>query len=72
MNQKFQVHLAWTQTAENVLAPSSFLPLKYDLLLGPDNSVSRRTQWFVGKEPEVVKSSLFENIEALKVKTPPK
>jgi len=54
-----------TQATENVLTPSSFLPLKYDLLLGPNNRVSRHTQWLVGKELEAVnhppiKTKIFE------------
>ena len=68
LNQKFQAHLVRAQTIENVLSPSSFLPLKCDLLLEPDSRVSRRTQWLAGKELEVVKPSSFSNIEALKVR----
>ena len=63
LNQKFQVHLVWTQIIENVLTPSSFLPLKYDLPLEPNNRVSRRTQWLVGKGLEAVNHSPIKNKE---------
>ena len=49
-----------------------FLPLKYDFLLGPDNRVSRHTQWLVGNELEAVKPFSFRNLETLKVKILPK
>jgi len=48
------------------LSPS--LPLKYDLLLGPYNGVSRRTQRLVEREVEAVKLFPFENLRTLQVK----
>jgi len=46
--------------------------LKYDLLLGPYNGVSKRTQWLVENELEVVRPFSFRNIETLKVEILPK
>ena len=57
-----------TQASEAVLTLSSFLPLKCNLLIGPYNRVSRRTQWLLGKELEAVKLFPFENLKILKVK----
>jgi len=54
------------------LTVSLSLPLKYDLLLGPHNGVSRRTQLLVGNELEAVKPFSFGNVETLKVEMLPK
>jgi len=66
------MHLDWDQAIENVLIPSSFLSLKYDLLVGPHNGVCRRTQLLVGKELEEVKLFSFWTLETLKVTILPK
>jgi len=72
LNQKFKVRLIWIQMIGKVVTLSSSFPLKYDLLLEPYNSVSRRTQWLVMKELEVVKLFSFWNLETLKLKILPK
>ena len=51
-----------------VLTLSPYLPPKYDVLLGPYNGVSRRTQRLVEREVEAVKLFLFENLRILQVK----
>ena len=42
---------------------SSSLPLKYDLVLGPHNGVSRRTGWLVERELEAVNHPFIKNKE---------
>jgi len=46
----------------------SSLPLKYDLLLGPHNGVTRRIQRLVEKELEAIKLLPFQSLKTLKVK----
>jgi len=58
-NQKFKVHLGWIHMIGKVLTQSSFLFLKYDLLLWRYNGVSRCIQRLVEKELEAVKLFSF-------------
>ena len=46
----------------------SSLPLKYDLLFGPHNGVSRHIQRLVEKELEEIKLFPLESLKTLKVK----